>query len=61
MLQHLLVTLVFALCLYFVVRRIVHFVSRVKQNDVRCNTCTETSCPLRKAGGAKQCECGGMK
>lgn len=61
MLQHLLVTLVFALCIFFVVRRVVRFVSRTKRNEVRCDTCTEVSCPLRKVGKSKLCDCGGRK
>ena len=57
MFQHLIVIAVFAICLYFVVRRIVRIVSRAKKNDPRCETCTETSCPLREAA-KKRCDCG---
>ena len=56
MLQHLLVILVFVLCLFFVVRRLVRFMFRAKRNEVGCNTCTEQSCPLRNVG-KKQCCC----
>ena len=59
MFQHLIVIAVFAACLYFVVRRIVRIVSRVKKGNPRCETCTETSCPLREASNSKKkCDCG---
>lgn len=59
MLQHLIVILIFALCLYFVVRRIVRIVSQAKKGDSRCINCTETSCPLRGASSKiKKCDCG---
>lgn len=57
MFQHLIVVLVFALCLYFVVRRIVRIVAHAKKNEPRCETCTELSCPLRQT--VKKCSCKG--
>lgn len=59
MFQHLIVTLVFALCLYFVVWRVIRIVSQAKKDDSRCVTCTETSCPLKKASSTMgKCNCG---
>lgn len=57
MLQHLLVTLIFAACLYVVVRRVVRIISSAKRGESRCDTCTEVSCPLRDAARAKKCGC----
>ena len=61
MLQHLLVTLIFVVCLYVVIRRIARIVSSAKKGEPRCDTCTETSCPLRDAARNKKrgCGCGG--
>lgn len=61
MLQHLLVTLIFVVCLYVVIRRIARIVSSAKKGEPRCDTCTETSCPLRDAARNKKrgCSCGG--
>lgn len=54
--QHFIVIVIFALCLFWVVRRIVRMVSRAKKGDPRCTTCTETSCPLREASSKdKKC------
>ena len=53
MFQHLVVVLVFILCLYFVVQRIARIVSRARKNEQRCETCTEASCPLRQT--VKKC------
>ena len=59
MLQHLIVLIIFAVCLCLVVRRIVRIVLRARKDDPRCDTCTETSCPLRKAASkAKKCDGG---
>lgn len=58
MFQHLLVTLIFAACLYLVIRRIVRIVSSARKGNPRCDTCTETSCPLRDAARAKKRGCG---
>lgn len=58
MLQHLLVTLIFVACLYLVIRRIVRIISSAKKGEPRCDTCTETSCPLRDAVRGKKCGCG---
>ena len=55
-LQHLVVALIFAICLYLVVRRVMRIISRAKHNTPHCNTCTETSCPLREAT-KKKCTC----
>ncbi len=51
--QHLIVIIIFALCLFWVVRRIIRTVSQAKKGDARCATCTETSCPLREASFKK--------
>lgn len=51
--QHLIVALIFALCLYIIVRRIARMVSRAKKGDSRCSTCTDASCPLRDAASKK--------
>ncbi len=57
MLQHLIVIAIFSVCLYWVVRRIVRLVLRARKGDSRCDTCTETSCPLREVSSkAKKCE-----
>lgn len=57
-LQHLVVAVIFAICLYWVVRRILRTISRAKHNTPHCDTCTETSCPLREAAKKKKCDCG---
>lgn len=58
MFQHVVVFVIFALCLYWVVRRIVRLMSRVKKGNPRCETCTEGSCPLRDASlKSKKCGC----
>ena len=44
--QHLLVGLVFALCLYWLIRHIVRYLSHVKKGKAKCSTCSDTSCPL---------------
>ena len=49
MFQHLVVGVLFLLCLYFVARRIVRVFSRTKHEDSHCCCCTETSCPLCQA------------
>ena len=61
MFQHLLVTLIFAACLYLVIRCILRIVSSAKKGEPHCDTCTETSCPLRDASRSKKrgCGCGG--
>ena len=56
--QHFIVALIFALCLYWVVRRVVRIVSRAKKGDSACASCTEVSCPLRNASSlVKKCRC----
>lgn len=54
--QHLLVTLIFATCLWLVIRRIARTVAR--NNDSRCLTCSETNCPLHKAQDTQKRKCG---
>ena len=46
MLQHLLVGLIFVVCVYWIVRHVVRYLSHVRKGKVQCGTCTETSCPL---------------
>ena len=58
MLQHLLVIIIFALCLWIVIRRIIRMVRRARNNDARCLTCSETNCPLRHTHKSNQCTCG---
>ena len=48
MLQHTLVGLIFAACLWHVIRRIARSIKRVRNNDPCCLTCTDTACPLRE-------------
>ena len=48
MLQHLIVFIIFAVCMYFVIRGVVRIMARAKKNEPKCDTCTETSCPLRE-------------
>lgn len=61
--QHFIVAIVFALCLYWVIRRIAHIVSRARKGEPRCGTCTETNCPLHQAyaNPSRDCDCGGAK
>lgn len=47
--QHLIVTLIFAACLYLVIRRIVRYITQARKGNAKCYTCTETSCPLHEA------------
>ena len=56
--QHLIVAIIFALCLYLVIRRIARIVSRARKGDPRCDTCTETNCPLHQAYAKRSCDCG---
>ena len=57
MIQHLLVVLIFVLCLWFVIRRIAHTVNRAKNNDPRCITCSEAHCPMLHTRKTSQCTC----
>ena len=59
MFQHLIVTLIFAVCLYLVIRRIVRYMSRARKGYAKCSTCTETSCPLHEAYKENYCKCEG--
>ena len=54
--QHLLVTLIFAVCLCLVLRRVVRTVKNARKGASHCDTCTDSSCPLREA--AKGCNKG---
>lgn len=56
--QHLIVTLIFAVCLYLVIRRVARIISRARKGDPKCDTCTEADCPLRQANREVQCGCG---
>lgn len=56
-LQHLVVALIFVICLYLVVRRVMRIISRAKHDTPHCDTCTETSCPLREIDGNKSTPC----
>ncbi len=58
MLQHLIVTLIFAVCLYFAARHVSRIISRPKKGEPKCSTCTETDCPLRQASKSSPCGCG---
>ena len=53
--QHIIVGIVFAVCIYLIARRIMRIVSRAKKGDAKCHTCTETSCPLHEAYETKKC------
>lgn len=53
--QHIIVGIAFAICIYLIARRIIRIVSRAKRGEAKCYTCTETSCPLHKAYEAKTC------
>lgn len=59
MLQHLIVALVFIVCLGLVIRRVIRMVTQARRGDARCLTCTETGCPLHHAhtAQASQCSC----
>ena len=57
MLQHLIVTLIFAVCLYLAVRHVTRIISRAKKGESKCYTCTETDCPLRQASKSSSCGC----
>ena len=59
--QHLLVTLIFAACLWLVISRIARMVARARNNDPRCLTCSETNCPLHKAQEMQKGKCGCCK
>jgi len=48
MMQHLIVSLIFVVCVGLVMRRIRRLMSQAKKNVAKCDTCTETSCPLRE-------------
>lgn len=56
-LQHLVVGVVFAVCLCLIVCRVVRIVSKSKRSDGGCSTCTDTTCPLREAKkSVKKCD-----
>ena len=55
-LQHLVVALIFVICLYLVVRRVMRNISRAKHDTPHCDTCTETSCPLRETTKKAKCK-----
>lgn len=60
--QHLIVAIIFTVCLYLIIRRIVRFISRTRKGNLRCSTCSETSCPLHQAyESTGDCGCGGTK
>ena len=61
MLQHLLVTIIFILCLWMVIRRIARTVKRARNNDPRCLTCSDTHCPLRRTHESAQSTCHNKK
>ena len=46
MFQHFLVGLIFAICLFLLIRHIVDYLAHAKKGNVQYGTCSETSCPL---------------
>ena len=56
--QHLIVAIIFAICLYLVIHRVARTISRARKGDPRCDTCTETNCPLHQANEHSSCNCG---
>lgn len=54
MTQHIIVSIIFAACLYLVVRRIARYISQAKKGDAQCSTCTEISCPLHHSTQSKK-------
>ena len=57
MVQHIIVAIVFAICLFLIIRRIAHIVANAKKGNPKCSTCTETQCPLRQTYNDSLCEC----
>lgn len=55
--QHLIVVIIFTVCLYLIIRRIVRTISRTRKGELRCATCSETNCPLYQAYEST-CDCG---
>ena len=55
MLQHIIVLIIFLMCLWIVIRDIAHMVRRARNNDPRCLTCSESNCPLRHLHKSSQC------
>ena len=53
--QHFFVGLIFAVCLYWIIRYLVRYFSRAKKGGAQCGMCSETSCPLCSA---EKCDCG---
>lgn len=56
--QHLIVIIIFAACLYLVIRRLARIVAGARRGDPRCISCTETNCPLHRAYEESSCSCG---
>lgn len=57
MIQHIIVGIIFIVCLYFVIRRVMRYLSQAKKGEARCNSCTEDTCPLYQAFQKKNCDC----
>lgn len=55
--QHLIVAIIFAICLYLAIRRVARTISRARKGDPRCDTCTETNCPLHQGYEHSLCNC----
>ena len=49
MIQHIIVGIIFIVCLYLVIRRVMRYLSQTKKEEARCNSCTEDTCPLHQA------------
>ena len=49
MIQHIIIGIIFIVCLYFVIRRVMRYLSQAQKGEARCNNCTEDTCPLHQA------------
>ena len=59
MIQHIIVIIIFSVCLYIVIRHVIRRFSQAKKGNIKCGTCTEISCPLHQANQNKKCNCNG--
>ena len=47
--QHLIVIIIFAVCILLIIYRITQTISHAKKGAPHCNTCIEINCPLHQA------------
>ena len=56
LLQHLIVGIVFAICIYLIVRHMSRHASQTRKGNHQCCTCGDSSCPLYEIYATKKSE-----